>query len=135
MSANSTAAFLDPILRDYSSSHSDPVSRATLDAFCQNNQPEFFTICKKLFYLILLTLHNTPAPDIHNRVLEIIASDLSAIVHPLWIVRQGGLLNHVVQARDLASSASKMKDGPPRNRCITKCRQELEKAHAFVGGI
>src|SRR5712692_5652268 len=129
MSANSTA-FLDNILRKYSSSHHYSVSRATLAAFCQNNQKEFFTICQELFYLILRTLHTTAAPDIHAGVLKTIADDLSAVVHPLWIVRQGGLLNHVAQARDLASSASKMKDGPRRNGCITRCRQELEKAHA-----
>ena len=131
----SSTAFLDNILRRYNSRHPYRVSRATLAAFCQNNQKEFFTICQELLYLILLTLHKTPAPDIHNRVLETIASDLSAIVHPLWITRQGILQNHVAQARDLASSASKMKDGTRRSGCITRCRQELERAHALVGGI
>jgi hypothetical protein len=132
MSANSTAAFLDNILRRYSSRHHYRVSRATLPAFCQNNQKEFLTICQELFYLILLTLHSTSASNIHSRVLETIDSDLSAIVHPLWIVNQGILRSYVVQARDLASSASKMKEGTGRNKCVQECCQKLEQAYATV---
>jgi hypothetical protein len=135
MSPNSPAIFLDHILRKHNSSRHIRVSRGTLDAFCQNNQQVFFTICQELFDLILQTLQRTPAPDIHPGVLETIAVDLSAIVRPLWIVHQGILQSYVVQARDLARSASKMKEGTGRNRCIQNCCQELEKAYAFLGGI
>src|SRR5437016_6246130 len=132
MSPNSPAIFLDNILRKHNSSHRIRVSRETLDAFCQNNEQAFFTICHDLFDLILQTLQRTPAPDIHPNVLETISVDLSVIVRPLWIVHQGILQSYVVQARDLARSASKMKEGTGRNRCIQKCCQELENAYAIV---
>ena len=135
MLANSPAAFLDPILRAYSSSNAIDVSRANLAVFCQNHPQGLLYICKSLFNMVLLYLHDTPGPYIDNRVLQTIANDLSPIVHPLWMAHQRTLKNYVEKARNLAGSASKLNDGPRRNDNITKCTEELEKAYAFLGGI
>lgn len=136
MPANSTAAFLDPILHLYSSRNAIVVSRADLADFCQNHQQDFLhVICEKLFSVIIQYFHDVPASYIDNHILETIANDLSPVVHPLWMARQGALKTYVMQARNLASSASKMKDGAGRNTCIERCCQELENAHALLGGI
>jgi hypothetical protein len=131
MPPNSSTIFLDNILQKYSS-RSNGASRADLDVLCQKNQQVFFSICEELFDLILITMQGTAAPEISAGLINTIASDLSAVVRPLWIVHQRKIQSYVVQARDLASSASKMKESLRRNTCIQECCQKLENAHAIV---